>query len=110
MAGSWVYFKVEPTGLPDALDMELRGGNKNDCRVVGLNWRKDSFALEAKTVGSTGLGGKARKKFSLGPGRLEVLIRYPRRDVKLVVQDVSLQGRKTGWRYRFGRHQHTFGI
>lgn len=42
--------------------MELKGGNKGDCGVVGLNWRKDSFALEAKTVGSTGLGGKDQEQ------------------------------------------------
>lgn len=64
MAGSWVYFKVEPTELSDALGLELKGGNKGDYRVVGLNQRKDSFALEAKTLGSTGLGGR--------PGRSSV--------------------------------------
>lgn len=63
MGGSWVYFKVEPTGLSDALGLELKGGNKDDCRVVGLNWR-NSFALEAKTLGGTGLGEK--------PGRSSV--------------------------------------
>lgn len=90
--------------------MKLKGGNKGDCGVVDLNWRKDRFALEGKTVGSTGLGGKTRNKFSLASIKLEILSRHPRGDAKLVVKDVSLQGRETGWRCRFGRQQHTLGI
>lgn len=53
-------------------------------------------------MGNTSLGGKTTKKLSLGHIRLEILIRYIRGDVKLVVKYVSLQERKTGWRYKVG--------
>lgn len=65
--------------------------------------------IETEMVGSTGLQGETKKKFHWGHVKLEILIRHPRGDAKLVVRYMSLQGKEAGWRYRFGRHQHIFG-